>query len=248
MFFYSESFLLTPELFPILQLPLFGEDGVALCKVADAKFVFGAENVIETVVNVGVFGSDLKWGLGELCWLRLDLDIAFLFVFFLMVKLILVEVVDLIQLPTLELLRFDQGVDESRLVRQWSRSFFMSCVYGVQESGYFVLVCVVEIMTLNMLLNLWIEVLLVTGRAVNLEVVFVVRFWASLVQPQLGLGHLVELAGHHGPERQKLSLVLWLNCLLLHQVTSMIIVISGVLALGGNWRAWLVLYIMSLFG
>lgn len=66
---------------------------------------------------------------------------------------------------------------------------------------------VVEIMTLNMFLNLGVVVLLVTCRAKYLKVVLMIGLNASLVKAKFRLRNLIYLVCHHGPKRQKLSMV-----------------------------------------
>lgn len=103
---------MTFELFPIVEVSLFGNYGIAFGDIIDIKGIAGAEDVIETVVNISVFGSDLKWRFSKLRGLRFNLNIALFPVKFLMLELILIEVINFIQLLALKLLRFNQRIIE----------------------------------------------------------------------------------------------------------------------------------------
>jgi hypothetical protein len=118
-------FFLTSEFFPVIEFSLFGKNGIAFCEVIDAEFIFGAENIVETVVNVGVFRLNLKRRFGKLSRLRLDLNVTFPSVHLLMLQLVLIHVIDLIQFFALELLRLHQWVNEPGLIGQWLNDFLI---------------------------------------------------------------------------------------------------------------------------
>ncbi len=194
---------MTSKFFPIVKWSLFSKYGIWFCEITDIESVIGAEDIIETVVNVSVLWSELKRGFGKLCGLGFNLNISLLFVEFLMMEFVFVHVINLIEFFALKLLWLHQGIQEPCLVGQLTQWLRLSDVCSFL--GDFKLFCVVEVMALNVLFYLRVEVLLVTCWTEYLKIVFVVRF--SLVEGVFGLSHLIDLTAHHWSERQEFSLI-----------------------------------------